>query len=438
MSLQNNNSVNWISGKARDLYKWATKNASFTKSPDSPKVTTSETNEEKKIREAKEEIIKKLEEFKSQTSLGKSEEELNGSLNAFLNYEEQKIQFEGIVDGQLGTKNNTIAHIAAGRASYIFDQTKTTIAGRFKGIENEISILKDIIVDHKSEYTLEKTFYDKLQDAKRYSPRHFSLFLAFFYLIIGVAMMIADFPISVGIAENFISLDHLAANGKFLERIKNWDIILFAAGITFLSIYFKIFYDKYINTGVIKRETKEPKKDAKEISIFVFNIFILLALIFTLYYLSNIRNALNKSVITPPSNLTANGFITIHDVYLFRLKSFIGTTILLPLISGICFSLSLGIWSNWNNLRKTKNKCENSIKKLEKYNEDLRSLERRKALLDSINNEWAQKAEERKKGIIEQLTSSYNQGYKRGHKLTFKDDIYENAHLLYIEQLLNN
>lgn len=392
-----------------------------------------DTDEEIKIKETKDAILKKLEDFKNKTSLDVEDDKLTDAINTFLLYEEDKMTLEGFSDGGIGVRNKKISGIVTSRASYIVEHAKTITSGRVKGLENEMSILKATISERKNEYEKQKVFYDKLLDIRRHSSRNFSIPMGILYIVFGICMMGADFPISVGIAEHFIDVNRSIAVGSFLTRVKNLDILLFSLGITFLSIYFKIFYDEFINKDIIKRETEEPLWNFGIIIRLLVKLGILCILIYTLITLGNIRNALNTSSIEPQHPL----FVTSKQVFDFRGISFIATTVLLPLISGICLSVGIGFITNSHNCSRVKKSCNRLTGKLEMHYTDLRSLERKHALLVNIKDEWLNEIE--KKNCIElQLTSAYDRGYRWGHKLRYGFDLFNNANALYIAELTNH
>ncbi|HMJ45958.1 MAG TPA: hypothetical protein VK498_01425, partial [Ferruginibacter sp.] len=206
--------------------------------------------------------------------------------------------------------------------------------------------------------------------------------------------------------------------------------------ITFLSIYFKIMYDDYINVSILKRKRENENKQqenlftfdfAKTLLRFIVKITILIALLYFFYNVGNVRNAFNIT------DEITNGQISVNALFNFKLVSFIGSTILLPLISGIALSVGFGILSNIRNYKSSNKILVALAKKISDENQLLTERKTIKSAIDSFKKEWDDRVPEQ--DMQQQFENTYLQGYKRGHRLKFGYDIYENAAANYIDEL---
>lgn len=397
-----------------------------------------ESDQEKEIRQEKEALNKFLLEFKEQTSLNVDGDKLTNAINNFQFYESKQFEKNGYYDGVNGAKDKNISSSAKVRASFIVEHTNSILKGRVNGLRDDSKSKENKILTLRVNSQVEKDFNSEVNELNKLEHRHFSKPTAWFYILIGFSMMFADFPISLGIAKYFVVLP-IDFDDTFIEKIRNPEMLLFSLGITFLSIYFKIIYDDYINVGLIKRKRKKEdlpfSTNYFEIIFsffrFLLKIGILCLLIYLLFNIGNVRNALNDL----PIKSFHPEFVSNERVFNFMLFSFIGVTILLPLLSGISFSVGLGILSNITNLSKSNSKLEiinNEIEKIEKEKTNINILEN---TLSALGDEWDENKTSKLEDLTNQFKNSYLQGYKKGHRVKFGYDIYDNALSLYIDEL---
>lgn len=398
--------------------------------------TTQETKKEREIRLANEKFNKLIDEFKEQTSLNVDGDKLTNAINGFQLYETIILEADGYNDGIVGVKNKNIIDVATARASFIFEHTNSILEGREIGLEKEKNIRKEKIERLNKEIEEEKKFNEEISDLFKRENRYFSKHIAWFYLIIGIFMMIADFPISLGISKYFIDTP-IDSSDEFFDKILQLDSVLFALGITFLSVYFKIMYDDYINVGILSRKRKNDTNIKEFIKFgvstvrFIIKLGILIFFIYFLYNIGSARNALNEL----PIKSARPDIVSNIEVFNFKLISFIGTTILLPLFSGIALSLSLGIFSNIKNRIESNLILDELYKKVEDTQEKIIELNTICSTVSKFKEDWQREQNDKLKKLIKQFENAYLQGYKKGHRMKFGYDIYENANSLYIDDL---
>ncbi|MBK7391140.1 MAG: hypothetical protein IPI23_19345 [Bacteroidetes bacterium] len=121
-----------------------------------------------------------------------------------------------------------------------------------KWFSEEELFKKSKINNLEKELSDEKEFNEVINEINKAEHRHFSYPVGVSYIIFGVLLMFADFPISLSIAKYFIDLP-IEFEDSFFNKISHPEIVLFALGITFLSIYFKIIYDDYINANIFNK-----------------------------------------------------------------------------------------------------------------------------------------------------------------------------------------
>ncbi|MBK7391141.1 MAG: hypothetical protein IPI23_19350 [Bacteroidetes bacterium] len=154
-------------------------------------------------------------------------------------------------------------------------------------------------------------------------------------------------------------------------------------------------------------------------------------LIYLLYNIGSVRNALNELSIEPLYPYIT----TTEQVFNYKLISFIGATILLPLLSGICLSIGLGIISNINNLRESNKKVIDLNEKINQLETESNNINMIKSTLKTIYDDFDEKDKNKLTDLTELFENSYVQGYKKGHRTQFGYEIYENINSQYIDAI---
>lgn len=270
----------------------------------------------------------------------------------------------------------------------------------------------------KVKYTVEYKIQDKVledkvrikDEAERYRneiftrkelyPRSYSRWLAYFYVVLALLLIIADVPLALKLTQygfnlhtdfgahsidNFFiiqpecSQEENILGHTWLVFANNWEVFVLAFGIALCTIYIKIFYDDFVGYPVDKavrqfeilnRFGKFTENDKKAIRwkfrarIFL-KVVILLLTLGTIIYLGLFRAEtsaiMDKALVassvsevevpielegtfneTPPSAEVQSGNTLGH----LTKVSFILITILFPVVGGICLSLGIGNFQN--------------------------------------------------------------------------------------------
>jgi hypothetical protein len=336
----------------------------------------------------------------------------------------------GFNDGVLGvtaTKDNEIKTIAESRAQRIYDLSQIKLQGKLKEKETELREMEEIKERDELHDKQQHEYYNHLIYHFRYHPRSFSITLACLYFIIAIALVFADFPLAKKlIGEGLFSFDDPSKAKR--------DVYITAIGISLCSIYIKIFYDEYIGgqygQNLISKlkflhlfNKKQQLDDHGDLGqqqqiavkhgnlrkhaakVFILAI-TLCALVILGIYRAKTVGGIHAAIATEqqisyiiPPGLESLTFITI--------------TLLFPIISGVCLSLSLTAQQNILRLKKARKDCKIS---LEKYTQSLKELTRIKkehADVQSEVDKWDDPDEQIKKYTII-FTSYYNQAFNIG------------------------
>lgn len=423
----------WLKRRKVRFYDWISR--TFKDKPDqqhSEAGSEKESDKEKEIRQTQEFYDKFIAEFKDMTSLKVEPEKLTEAINGFQMYEITNMRGEGYRDGLNGVQNKSIRIAANAKAKTNFGQIKSVVKGNCARLTAQIKSRNDTINSYKEEIAFEKKFNDRLTEVYRTAHRHFSKPIGWFYIVMGLAMMIADLPISLGISTDFTGLIiESEKENSFGNLITKPDSIMFALGITFLGIYFKIMYDDYMNEGIIRRKSKQKENEGQIVSRhtvrraiqFAIKVLILGCLIYFLYSVGTIRNL---NMLDPEEALT-------DKELKYKLLSFVGSTILLPLISGIALSVGMGILSNIRSYKNSTETLAGLRAKIEQEYSVIFDCEAANEALLKFEAEWNTHNPEQE--MAAQLESAYLQGYKHGHRHRFGYDVYHNANALYIDSI---
>src|SRR5262249_35965970 len=133
------------------------------------------------------------------------------------------------------------------------------------------------------DYKTKNAYYEKLNRAYQYNHRQFSLLLGFIYGFFALVLVLADIPLALELTKLGFNLKadpnnaisdlfvFNAPEGFFFHTIKilsaNWEVVLFATGVAFCTIYIKIFYDDFVGVpleNLIKKASESPTADYEE------------------------------------------------------------------------------------------------------------------------------------------------------------------------------
>lgn len=324
----------------------------------------------------------------------------------------------GCRDGAIGADGSDITAIAETHAQNLFDQANVIIKSKLAALETELEAAERIKKRDEENDKEQHAYYNYLQHGYRYFPRTFSLSLGVIYFISFLVLLLADIPLALRLiidGFNLHSDDKLPElfTGNTMEIIKsNWEVFTTAIGIAMCTVYIKIFYDEFIGTPYgnkylskskflevsLKGHHPGPAGSAEDNRALIDK--------------ENKRKQLWKYFIAAitVAALIALALFRIHTISLYVIddKTFetvlpqvpngwqrdaavIAITLLFPIISGICLSLSLTSFQNASRYRKTGNDCTESsnrfIESLKRYTEIKREFENLSTELKNWNSD---------------------------------------------------
>jgi hypothetical protein len=348
--------------------------------------------------------------------------------------------------GHVGTRDFQMETTAEIHASLVTDRMVSTVTGRIEALEVTIPRYKAELKD-KSDYLdwCRKELQEQTE-LKMNDSRQFNLFNAWFSFGVAILIILADIAISLNLV-SFFGIGNLDADASFWDKLKDPELLLFSLGIAFCTIYIKIFYDEYIagKFGYHQHHFRQMVKDEAKLhwlraefwTKFAVKFIFLIGLLTTLYYMARYRTYFTVYGETEGGAIQQvidTGKMTdMHEVILY---SFIGITMLLPVISGVALSVWLKVLSNRRILKDAANNCEKAevlyTESKEQFVQQVFIFEQLKKYFE----EW-----DKRKEKVKLLTAYFNQQYKQGFKIGYHkihgSDLYQLAELARNEELNN-
>ena len=310
-------------------------------------------------------------------------------------------------------------------------------------LNSQVKILDTIKENAERDYKTKNAYYEKLNRAYQYNHRQFSLLLGFIYGFFALVLVLADIPLALELTKLGFNLKadpnnaisdlfvFNAPEGFFFHTIKilsaNWEVVLFATGVAFCTIYIKIFYDDFVGIpleNLIKKASESPTADYEEFQEaqtealnnkkaitdrfnrlwwfrFLVKLFVLIILFSTILVLGYFR----YSIVTAESLKAIPGKATFLTYSLM--------TLIFPIVSGICASLSLSSFHNWSERRKAGKQSSAARKALIKATDEYRikvdEQERNSGFINWLGD--AKTIDQLKKFLIRCYESGYKFGY---------------------------
>lgn len=398
----------------------------------------------------------------------------------------------GYFAGQWGIQEREIDSMAEMQILLKKNQIEEKCQNNQTKLNSEVEMLDKIRINADRDYKTKNSYYERLNRAYQYNHRQFSVVLGFIYGFFSIALILADIPLALELTKKGFNLksdpnnpiSNLFQYGttdgflyNFLQVLSvNWEVVLFAVGIAFCTIYIKIYYDDFIGVpleNLIKKSSESPREpyedqheeapqsDNKRETVeseelnkidesdesnrrdeirdeirrrfnrlwwvrFGVKTFVLLLLFFTILVLGYFRYSVVASAKIqdiPPTII----FLTYSTL-----------TILFPIISGISGSLSLNCFHNWREKSKAEKKSAVAQKILLDATDIFRNKQEEQLRNQSFIK-WLRK-EDTIKQLKENLVSCYKFGYKFGYlhpEWTFGGDLFTRAEALRQRSLIN-
>ncbi|HEY6803972.1 MAG TPA: hypothetical protein VI306_10370 [Pyrinomonadaceae bacterium] len=387
-------------------------------------------------------------EFFANLNKGMSE---NAQLKRFVALGEN-LRNSGYLAGRWGIREPEIGEIAEMHVRITKGLIEEECQSVQRKLNSEVEILKTIKRNAEQDYETKDAYCKKINRAYEYSQRQFSLLLGVMYGFFALVLFVADIPLALELTNKGFNLNADpntklrdlfmidAPDGIFnFFRILagNWEVVLLAVGVAFCTIYIKIFYDDFIAVpleNLIKKASESPRADYEEFyhphhgdqksaestkevrktkaeiaeqfnRLWTYRFFVKLAVLIILLTTILVLGYFRYSVETTKSLKEISAPATFLTYTLM--------TLIFPIVSGICSSLSLNNFHNWRARRSAKkhnSRAEKALRKatrklLEKEDELERSSGFIKWLADP---ETAQK-------IKNYLVHCYQSGFKFGY-----------------------
>ena len=377
--------------------------------------------------------------------------------------------------GLWGVREPQIGDIAAMQVNLTKSRIEEDCLSAQRKLTSESEILKTIKTNAERDYQTKHAYYEKLNRAYQYNHRNFSLLLCAIYGFFAVVLVLADIPLALELTRKGFDLKTDPNNtiqslfsfgtpdGFVIHFVKvltsNWEVVLFATGVAFCTIYIKIFYDDFIGSpleNLIKKAPEAPPADYEEYHLayndqtanngaeapqtealknkehinqqfnrlwwlrFSVRLLVLVMVFLTILVLGYFR----YSVVT--SKDSVEGVPSYVTFFTYSLM-----TLIFPLISGICASLSLSSFHNWSERRKAGKQNSASREAVIKATDEYRKKEEERAKTEGFIK-WLATQE-----TIDQLKNylirCYESGYKFGYlytEWTFGGDLFTRAEAL--------
>jgi hypothetical protein len=322
----------------------------------------------------------------------------------------------GYADGISGVKtarNNEIAIIAQSRAARLFKQANAVLKGKYAAAVTKVRVKQQLMNRNEQQDAHQHQYFEELQYYRRHHSNRFNFLWSFSCIIIGLALIAADFPLSQKLLQIGFDFRHPA------------DSALTALGVSLCSVFIKIYYDNHINLkyggaaimGLRYNEmlkSLSPESQSNSQQEFrgidrtdhrkkkVWHDAVLLLTIGGIVVLGFFRVEAAK----------LGGFDFSKTFPTTYLLTFIFLTLIFPLISGICLSIGFAGFQNLYQYNSTKNACTETEKKFIQSLQDFTSAQKEQEDVKSEMDKWGlNDASENYKDI---LLSYYDYAYKLG------------------------
>lgn len=361
--------------------------------------------------------------FREVFELNTDDEKLIESVNAHILLITGLHSSLGHNDGKYGARNFMIGVSARSRATQLTEHIYSRFKGKMDGLTADITNKEHQKEKLEAELESSRIFNKYMLDYSRKDYKNFSSTMGWMYLIFGFLLMLADIPISLSLVGNF-GIGHTTSSDSLVEKLLDFDKLIFAMGIACSTILIKLLYDQYINTPIGQwarpvSEANESEKNAirrEQLVKLAVKLVILFSLFFTFYNLGKFRNAYNGLVKGAPLAVEP-------DIISVRFWSFIGLTVVIPVISGICLSVGLSILNNKKTLRQSSNQLDKLHGRFQAVCEECRALIVRRSQLSVSQEEWSKK-DHKIDVISQQFICAYEQAYKKAYLLESNYDMF--------------
>jgi hypothetical protein len=382
-----------------------------------------------------EQIAKKLNElFSEQLRLSGDVDSLINNIHLHLDYCGGQYRRVGLYHGTAGTRDFHIRSITDAHATLITDRVISVLSAQSEShafINEEKK--KDLALAQGKQKKISQSAR-QIEERSVEDGKQFNLFNAYIYLFSGLAMILADIAVSVNLVA-FFGVGHPKDNSNFLQKLGDMELLFFSLGIALCTVFIKIVYDEYINNKLGQTQLEFLELQNQETAIngkrlrweygikLAVKFLILAGLLFLLYYLARYRTyfTIDKEF-KQFAHMGKNQDIS--QLPAVMLKSFIGITLIIPVISGIALSGALKIFANRASRRRVR-KLEKTVdKQIDALEQELQALIFKQKQIEKYQQEWGEKSV--KVSLVSDFFAYYyDQGFRQGYRVAHGNDLYK-------------
>lgn len=387
----------------------------YIKRQDAPTSTTAETETgEQHSARVKETLDRYLETI----NLDTTDDRLVNVVNGHIIYTAGLFQARGLADGKIGSRDYHIRHTAVMYARHVKGLIQSRVSGRIRGLNTSLQARAKEEATSSETLDAETNKYEEFLNYSRREHRQFSWALFGLYAVFAAVLLVADLPLSLNLV-GYMNIGYSKPSDDFWSKLHDTDLMLFSLGVCFCTVFVKALYDEYINTrlgntaiGIRQVEERHqlglPLLRAEYYVKLFLKLLLFTALLVTLYNLGKFRNAF--------SGVNAgHAYAVDHSITTTTLIAFIGVSVVVPTISGVCLSLCLSILSNILTLKSMKKRVRKLSARLTSVQKEKEGLESLKGELEVFLEDWS--TAEKTELTANMLAASYDQAYKSGFLL---------------------
>jgi|GEM_PF-4972102 len=394
--------------------------------PDEIKTTVETENEVDRLSRKLNEL------FSEKLSISGDVDSLINNIQSHLHYCGGQYHRAGLYHGESGSRDFHVRSITDAHATLTTERVNSALGAQSDAHDFIIGEKRKDLVQTEQKQVAAARASQTLKDQSVTDPKQFNRVNAWVYLISGFAMILADIAVSVNLVA-FFGVGNPKGISTFKQKLMDPELMFFSLGIALCTVFIKIFYDEYINNklGQTQRDLYQLEQEgisrsslATEYVIkLVVKFLILTALLVLLYYLAKYRTyfTFDKEfgfINHMRSNQDVSG---LPDV---MLKSFIGITLVIPVVSGIALSSGLKIFSNRRSMKEVVRQEAQAVEENDRLEEELKSLIFKQKQIEKYWEEWKQKPQ--KVTLISDFFAyNYDQGFRHGYRQTHGNDLYK-------------
>jgi hypothetical protein len=314
----------------------------------------------------------------------------------------------GWTDGRLGQTPVSQSEVFDALVTMSVDQRKERLQRELAIAKVDLALKQEREERKAATYDSLSTDFDKMAEERRKKRGAYSRSMAILYCLFGMAIFIADIPlsfraagtlgISTAIEGTNISTSNLLA--LIFRGYRLWDAIAVAVGIAAMTIFFKMVVDQL---HIPERfETKWSRRIGLGLMLLVF------AGVIATFGLIGYARTVSLGVTVPTW---------------VKMSMFISLTLMFPMVAGYCFSSARLSWQNSALYTETRKQLDMTRPALERARTEAKSA---LAEVDQLSHELETVAERPQHAHF--LRTIYEHGYSRGrcvpHTGLFEEGLY--------------